>query len=86
MKLINGRIDAFIDPINRTGTVVLELGLKDRIAFCLTCMPPSQSFVGYAPSVPEDVRIAVDNAIKRLRYSGKIQKIMVGDVLDRLTH
>lgn len=84
MKLLNGRLDAVVDPLTRTGTVVIREGLQNRIRFCLYCLPPSRAHIAFSPMVPVEIRQRVDNAIRRLQISGRIQHLLVGKVLDEL--
>lgn len=83
-KLIHDRLDLVIDPLTRTGTVVIEEGVKDQIRYCLYCLPPSEAHIGYSPFVPESIRTKVDEAIHRLQISGEIQHLLVGKVLEQL--
>lgn len=83
-KLLRGRLDAIVDPLSSTGTVILEMGIEDQIEFCLTCLPPSEAYIGYSPAVPESVRTQIDRVVQALNLSGEIQRIMVGKLLDKL--
>jgi len=83
-KLLHGRVDAIVDPLSSTGTVVLELGIENQIEFCLTCLPVSEAYIGYSPAVPESVRVQVDRVVERLSMSGEIQNIMFGQLLNKL--
>lgn len=83
-KLLLGRVDVIVDPLSSTGTVVLEMGIENQIEFCLTCLPVSEAYIGYSPTVPESVRIQIDRIIERLSVSGEIQNIMFGQLLDKL--
>jgi ABC-type amino acid transport substrate-binding protein len=83
-KLLHGRLDAIVDPLSSTGTVVLELGIENQIEFCLTCLPVSEAYIGYSPNVPESVRVQVDRVVERLSMSGEIQNIMFGQLLNKL--
>ena len=83
-KLLLGRVDAIVDPLSSTGTVVLKMGIENQIEFCLTCLPASGAYIGYSPAVPESVKIQVDRIIERLSVSGEIQNIMFGQLLDKL--
>ncbi len=84
LKLLHGRVDAIVDPLSSTGTVVLKMGIEDRIEFCLTCLPVSKAYIGYSPEVPEGVRDQIDRVIERLNMSGELQNIMFGKLLNRL--
>ncbi|NOZ13996.1 MAG: ABC transporter substrate-binding protein [Acidobacteria bacterium] len=83
-KLLHGRLDAIVDPLSSTGTVVLQMGVENRIEFCLTCLPASKAFIGYSPAVPESVRTQIDRILERLGTSGEIQNIMFSKLLDKL--
>ena len=83
-KLLRGRVDAIVDPLSSTGTVVLEMGIEEQIEFCLTCLPASKAYIGYSPAVPESVRTQIDRVVETLNMSGEIQRIMVGTLLDKL--
>ncbi len=83
-KLLRGRIDAIVDPLSSTGTVVLEMGIENQIEFCLACLPVSRAYIGYSPAVPESVRIQIDRVVETLSMSGEIQNIMFGRLLNRL--
>lgn len=84
LKLLHGRLDAIVDPLSSTGTVVLKMGIQDRIEFCLTCLPVSKAYIGYSPAVPDSVRTQIDRVIERLVVSGEIQNIMFGQLLNKL--
>lgn len=84
MKLLNGRLDAVVDPLTRTGTVVIREALQNRVRFCLYCLPPSRAHIAFSPMVPVEIRQRVDEAIHRLQISGRIQHLLVGKVLDEL--
>ena len=83
-KLLHGRLDAIVGTLSSTGTTVLEMGVQDQIEFCLTCLPSSDAYIGYSPSVPVSVRKQIDRAIETLRISGEIQQTVVGKVLNQL--
>ena len=83
-KLVHDRLDLIVDPLTRTGSVVVEEHLQDQIRFCLYCLPPSKAFVAFSPYVPASVRDKVDEAIRRLQISGEIQHLLVGKVLEEL--
>ncbi len=83
-KLLRGRVDAIVDPLSSTGTVVLEMGIEEQIEFCLTCLPASKAHIGYSPAVPESIRTQIDRVVETLNMSGEIQRIMVGTLLDKL--
>ncbi|NOY23133.1 MAG: ABC transporter substrate-binding protein [Acidobacteria bacterium] len=83
-KLLRGRLDAIVDPLSSTGTVVLEMGIENQIEFCLACLPVSKAYIGYSPAVPESVRIQIDRVVETLSMSGEIQNIMFGRLLNRL--
>lgn len=83
-KLLHGRVDAIVDPLSSTGTVVLKMGIQDQIEFCLTCLPVSEAYIGYSPAVPESIRAQVDRVIETLSMSGEIRNIMFGQLLNKL--
>lgn len=75
-QLVMGRIDAIVDNIIRTGTVISQLGFNDQIIYAQKPFSVSRFHIAYNKKVPMDVRNKADAALERLHKSGVIKKIL----------
>lgn len=75
-KLMAGRVDAIIDHIPRTGTVIVNLGFADQIIYADRPFEVSKFQIAYNKNVPESVIEKIDMALEELHESGVIQAIL----------
>ncbi|MBN1931527.1 MAG: transporter substrate-binding domain-containing protein [Desulfobacterales bacterium] len=83
-KLVSGRVDAIIDNIIRTGSVIDELGVSDKISYAKKPFQTSKFQIAYNKNVPQDVVNKIDAALAQLHGSGTIQKILDENIYNRL--
>jgi len=81
VKLLErGRVDAVIDNIVRTGTVIVGLGFSDKITYAARPFSISKFYIAYNKNVPEHVINKIDAALTKLHHSGFIKKILDDNV------
>ncbi len=83
--LLLGRIDAIVDNIIRTGTVIKGLGLADKIDCAQTPFSVSRFHIAYNRNVPQFVRTQTDLALTRLHKSNVIKQIMDDNIYNPLS-
>ena len=83
--LVLGRIDAIVDNIVRTGTVITNLGFADKITCSKNPFNTSRFHIAYNKKVSEFVRTQTDAALIRLHKSHSIQKILDDNIYNPLT-
>lgn len=82
--LIMGRIDAIVDNIIRTGTIIEQLGFTDQIIYAPTPYSTSRFHIAFNKNVPMDVRTKTDAALEKLHQSGVIKKILDENIYNAL--
>jgi polar amino acid transport system substrate-binding protein len=75
-KLLSGKVDAIIDNLPRTGSAVLKLQANDRITYAKEPFDQSRFLVAYGKRVPPGVVAKVDAALRDLRETGVIKRIL----------
>jgi ABC-type amino acid transport substrate-binding protein len=75
-KLLAGKVDAVIDNLPRTGSAVLKLRATDKITYAKEPFDVSRFLVAYSKKVPPETVAKVDAALKAMRESGTIKKIL----------
>ncbi len=83
--LLLGRIDAIVDNIIRTGTVIKGLGLADKIDCAQIPFSVSRFHIAYNRNVPQFVRTQTDLALTRLHKSNVIKQIMDDNIYNPLS-
>ena len=83
-KLVNGRVDAIIDNILRTGSVIEALGVSNKISYAEKPFKVSKFQIAYNKNVPQDVVNKIDAALAKLHGSGIIQQILDENIYNRL--
>lgn len=80
--LVMGRIDAIVDNILRTGTVITQLGFSDKIIYAKTPFSISKFHIAFNKNVPIDVRTKTDAALREMHQSGAVKKILDKNIYD----
>ena len=75
-KLLAGKVDALIDNLPRTGSAVLKLRATDKITYAKEPFDVSRFLVAYNKKVPPETVARIDAALKEMRESGTIKKIL----------
>lgn len=75
-KLLAGKVDALIDNLPRTGSAVLKLRATDKITYAKEPFDVSRFLVAYNRKVPPETVARIDAALKAMRESGTIKKIL----------
>lgn len=75
-KLLAGQVDAVIDNLPRTGSAVLKLGAASKITYAKEPFDTSRFVIAYNRTVPAEVVKKVDAALKEMRESGTIKRIL----------
>ncbi len=75
-KLLDGRVDAIIDNLTRTGTTVVRMKAGGRITYSKEPVEVSRFLIAYNKTVPADVVHKVDAALKAMRDGGVIKRIL----------
>lgn len=75
-KLLDGKVDAVIDNLTRTGTAVVRMKAAGKIAFCKEPFESSRFLVAYNKTVPPEIVGKVDAALKAMRDGGVIKRIL----------
>ena len=83
--LIMGRIDAIVDNIIRTGTVISQLGYSGQIIYAQTPYNTSRFHIAFNKNISADVRTKTDAALEKLHQTGVIKKIMDENIYDALS-
>jgi polar amino acid transport system substrate-binding protein len=74
-NLLDGRVDAIIDNLTRTGTTVIRMKAGDRITYSKEPFDVARFFIAYNKTVPADVVAKVDAALRAMRQGGAIKRI-----------
>jgi polar amino acid transport system substrate-binding protein len=74
-NLLEGRVDAIIDNLTRTGTTVIRMKAGDRITYSKEPFDVARFFIAYNKTVPADVVNKVDAALRAMRQGGVIKRI-----------